>query len=192
MIRERIEELSAKHGGVRAAARVLEISPGYLKRLRDGEKLNPSTKILRKLKLRRVVEVRYEAMSANEKGLAEGYVRVPRDKLMKLLSSVAGDCYVGKIKEEELVEELRAMLQASPDTDLSVSGEVIGGWRPIETAPRKVEFRCLLGHEHSVVTGYWDGTMWVNERSLLRSEFNPTHWMPLPAAPDAPNDEGKP
>ncbi len=86
----------------------------------------------------------------------------------------------------------RAMLQASPDTDLSVSGEVIGGWRPIETAPRKVEFRCLLGHEHSVVTGYWDGTMWVNERSLLRSEFKPTHWMPLPAAPDAPNDEGKP
>ncbi len=58
-------------------------------------------------------------------------------------------------------------------------------WQPIETAPRKVEFRCLLGHEHSVVTGYWDGAMWVNERSLLRSEFNPTHWMPLPEPPEA-------
>lgn len=84
-----------------------------------------------------------------------------------------------------------AMLQASPDTDLSVSGEVIGGWRPIETAPRKVEFRCLLGHEHSVVTGYWDGAMWVNERSLLRSEFKPTHWMPLPAQPIQAAEKGE-
>ncbi len=61
MMRKRIEELEAKHGGLRAAARVLEIDPGYLKRLRDGEKNNPSPAILRKLKLRRVVEVRYEA-----------------------------------------------------------------------------------------------------------------------------------
>lgn len=60
-------------------------------------------------------------------------------------------------------------------------------WRLIETAPREIEFRCLLGHEFSVVTGYWDGKRWVNERSARGDAFSPTHWMPIPDAPPAPS-----
>lgn len=58
-------------------------------------------------------------------------------------------------------------------------------WQPIETAPRDFEFRCLLSHGWSVVTGYWDGTGWVNERSPFpRRYYRATHWMPLPEPPE--------
>jgi len=57
-------------------------------------------------------------------------------------------------------------------------------WQPIETAPREVEFRCLLAHKYSVVTGYWDGGKWVNERSPVGGEYLATHWMTLPQPPE--------
>ena len=44
-------------GGVRAAARVLEIDPSYLSRLARGEKDNPSNNLCRKLGLRRVTYI---------------------------------------------------------------------------------------------------------------------------------------
>ncbi len=52
---ERIDELVAKHGSLRAVARVTEIDVGYLSRLRAGEKVNPEKDKLRSLGLRRVV-----------------------------------------------------------------------------------------------------------------------------------------
>ena len=62
-LRERIEELIARHGSLRAAGRVLQIDPAYLSRLRSGEKNDPSDEVVRKLGLRRVVtyEDRYVA-----------------------------------------------------------------------------------------------------------------------------------
>lgn len=52
---ERIDELVAQHGSLRAVARVTEIDVGYLSRLRAGEKVNPEKDKLRRLGLRRVV-----------------------------------------------------------------------------------------------------------------------------------------
>ena len=54
-IPERIDTLIAKHGSLRAAARVLKMTAAYLSRLHRGEKTNPSEKTLRKLGLRKVV-----------------------------------------------------------------------------------------------------------------------------------------
>lgn len=51
----RIRELAEKHGGLRAAARVLNCDAAYLLRLRDGDKRNPSTAMLRKLGIKKVV-----------------------------------------------------------------------------------------------------------------------------------------
>jgi len=51
----RILCLEEQHGGLRAAARVVGIDPGYLKRLRDSEKTSPSEKTLRKLGLVRII-----------------------------------------------------------------------------------------------------------------------------------------
>jgi len=50
-----IEKQVSRHGGLRAAARAMEIAPSYLCRLRTGEKAQPDDSILRKLGLRRVV-----------------------------------------------------------------------------------------------------------------------------------------
>lgn len=61
--------------------------------------------------------------------------------------------------------------------------QAIPEWMPIDTAPKEVEFRCLLSQGITVVTGYYNGEYWVNERSKLKSPSNnyrPTHWMPLP------------
>lgn len=54
-LRARIQELAKQHGSLRAAARALEIDPGYLSRLQDGLKLEPSDAVLRKLGLKRIV-----------------------------------------------------------------------------------------------------------------------------------------
>lgn len=45
------EELIAKHGSLRAAARALRIDHAYLRRLATGEKENPSAVTLKKLGL---------------------------------------------------------------------------------------------------------------------------------------------
>lgn len=54
-IPQRVEELIRKAGGLRAAARKLELNPTYLLYLRTGERKNPSDETLRKLGLRREV-----------------------------------------------------------------------------------------------------------------------------------------
>jgi hypothetical protein len=67
-------------------------------------------------------------------------------------------------------------------------------WKPIKTAPKEIEFRCLLAHEFSVVIGYWDGTGWVNERSrqpIPRCYYKPTHWAELPALPGRTPEQTK-
>lgn len=52
----RLNALEEKHGSLRAVGRVLKIDPGYLSRMKSGEKLNPSDDVLRKLGLRRFVQ----------------------------------------------------------------------------------------------------------------------------------------
>ncbi len=64
--RRRIQELAKRHGSLRAAARVLQIDAGYLSRLQNGGKGNPSEDVLRKLDLRRVVTVTYVRRVAGE------------------------------------------------------------------------------------------------------------------------------
>lgn len=54
-LRARIQALAKQHGSLRAAARVLEIDAGYLSRLQDGAKTEPSEAVLKKLGLRRIV-----------------------------------------------------------------------------------------------------------------------------------------
>lgn len=64
MLHKRIEALVRQHGGLRPAARSLGVDHVYLWRLMRGEKNNPSEELLRKLKLRRIVTVKYEAREA--------------------------------------------------------------------------------------------------------------------------------
>lgn len=52
---DRVEELVAQHGSLRAAGRAVQIDPGYLSRLRSGEKVRPEKAILRRMGLRRLV-----------------------------------------------------------------------------------------------------------------------------------------
>lgn len=61
MLQERIMALVHQHGGLRPAARALGVDHVYLWRLMRGEKNNPSEALLRKLKLRRIVTVKYES-----------------------------------------------------------------------------------------------------------------------------------
>ena len=54
-IRTRILQLQREHDGLRAAARAVGMSPSYMIRLRDGGKLEPSARLLRKLGLEKKV-----------------------------------------------------------------------------------------------------------------------------------------
>lgn len=53
-ITQRIAEAEQKHGSLRAAAKALGIDPGYLFRLKNAEKMNPSDEVLTALGLERV------------------------------------------------------------------------------------------------------------------------------------------
>ena len=62
-------------------------------------------------------------------------------------------------------------------------------WRPIDTAPKDGTFVLLSGRDLPVWQGSWVGTSgryaingWTRFNSL-DINWNPTHWMPLPAAP---------
>lgn len=59
---DRVDEVVNQHGGVRKAARALQIDAAYLLRIGKGEKVNPSAPILRKLGLRKVIS--YELIAA--------------------------------------------------------------------------------------------------------------------------------
>lgn len=52
---EHVNGLVESYGGLRAAARALQVDPGYLSRIRSGEKCSPDEAILKKFGLRRVV-----------------------------------------------------------------------------------------------------------------------------------------
>lgn len=54
-VHDRVKYLCDRHGGLRPAARLLGIDPGYLSRLRAGTKKQPSQVVLRKLGLQRHV-----------------------------------------------------------------------------------------------------------------------------------------
>lgn len=59
LLSSRVADLAIKHGSLRAAALALGVTPAYLSRLRSGAKTNPSDKILRKLGVRRFIDVRF-------------------------------------------------------------------------------------------------------------------------------------
>jgi hypothetical protein len=64
---ERIDELVAQHGSLRAAAAVLRTDAAYLWRLKSGEKNDPGEQLLRRMKLRRVVS--YERIGKAASGM---------------------------------------------------------------------------------------------------------------------------
>ena len=55
MLMQRIKDLEAQCGGLRALARKLDVSPSYLGRLRDGWYDKPNDELLHKLGLERIV-----------------------------------------------------------------------------------------------------------------------------------------
>jgi len=59
LLQQRIQQLIAQHGGLRAAARAVGIDHAYLACLRDGTKDNPPEALLATLELRRVDCVRF-------------------------------------------------------------------------------------------------------------------------------------
>jgi hypothetical protein len=50
-VRDRIDELMKQHGGLRKAARALQLHASYLSRLRNGHQKNPSPEALRRMGL---------------------------------------------------------------------------------------------------------------------------------------------
>ena len=54
-LQERIAELVAQHGSLRAVARVIDIDAGHLSRLANGEKARPGKDFLRRMGLRAVI-----------------------------------------------------------------------------------------------------------------------------------------
>jgi hypothetical protein len=68
-------------------------------------------------------------------------------------------------------------------------------WQPIETAPKEFGKRILLYQyfdSAEVFVGCWapyfDGCWYVPIIGHLNGKLKPTHWMPLPEAPEKQNE----
>ncbi len=98
---------------------------------------------------------------------------------------------------ERLAHNFDLMLAGKPVRDVAetraevaaaLSSPIVGGWQPIETAPKDGKpILCFSRiHDHNVTRVlYWDddgGEGWVCPSS--GSSYNPTHWRPLPKAPE--------
>ncbi|MGE4243658.1 hypothetical protein [Ramlibacter sp.] len=72
-LRERIDELIAQHGTLRATARVLMTDCGYLHRLCSGEKTEPGDPLLHRMGLREVrLYERTAALDQDSRRLSDG------------------------------------------------------------------------------------------------------------------------
>ena len=59
-------------------------------------------------------------------------------------------------------------------------------WLPIETAPKDQGAQILGGWDNGVATLERNGEYWAQISDSGRAtSFDPTHWMPLPPAPNA-------
>jgi hypothetical protein len=54
-LQDRVRQLVELHGGLRAAELFTDLDAGYLRRLLDGEKINPKKYVLDRLGVRRVI-----------------------------------------------------------------------------------------------------------------------------------------
>ena len=113
------------------------------------------------------------------------------DVLRELMESMA------KFKEgpkavAEFVPDWEARIAALNAAIAALSVAQGQGWLPIESAPR--DGRSVIWGRHSWVPqqGHWaNGPVFLSEYDedvgYLTPSFQPTHWMPLPAAPAQPD-----
>jgi len=77
-------------------------------------------------------------------------------------------------------------LYAAPPA-LSAQVQDVAGWQPIETAPRDgtavIMYHTRLDNRCDVHKAWWDGECWRGYGWSYPEFSQPTHWMPLPAAP---------
>lgn len=83
-----------------------------------------------------------------------------------------------------------------PPTNVGSNGGV-AAWMPIATAPKDGKrIMVFEGGEAQIVAwramhyGRMDWGPDDGESVYCEGAFRPTHWMPLPAPPEAPNDRG--
>jgi hypothetical protein len=92
--------------------------------------------------------------------------------------------------KDALISDLRAQLalQSAPNVGM--------GWQPIEEAPRDREIWAFNGEQGRMMWSEGDGwALWVWVDELLSdadpSPDQPTHWMPLPSAPQQASQKGE-
>ena len=99
-----IEAAEEEHGSLRAAAKALGIDPGYLSRLKSGEKINPSAEILKALGLERITYFRAMLAAAPAAPAADA-----SDVLEQAMYTLIS---IGYHENSGLVHELRQALAA--------------------------------------------------------------------------------
>jgi hypothetical protein len=99
-LHQRITDLCQQNGGLRAAATALSIDFGYLSRLANGKKTNPSDEVLAKLGLRRVVT--YERTRGVRP--VEASSRTAIDEIFDEAVSAAATANAGRPKEVSWVQ----------------------------------------------------------------------------------------
>ena len=63
-------------------------------------------------------------------------------------------------------------------------------WQPIESAPKDGTYvLLLLAKPRNVIQARWSAMGWTDCWCAYVAPYSPTHWMPLPEAPQEQKDE---
>jgi hypothetical protein len=134
--------------------------------------------------------IRYK-LSLFKNGRAMNYFPAHMDGGWFAFQRAEDDAHIGLCDQiVGLRAELAALKAVAPAAGLVV------GWQPIDTAP-KGDGYALLATSAWVCEGWWDDTTsawWeLNNHGTdtWGSQLYPTHWMPLPSAPQAAQKEGE-
>jgi hypothetical protein len=108
----------------------------------------------------------------------EGFLAIVNDS-----RGVAGYHLNGDAAEWDEFDEVEAA-EAAIAALKAHQSQPVGQWMPIETAP-KDGTRFLAYFNHMCVEAWYSQAweMFLNSKSKVRNPINPSHWMPLPAAP---------
>ena len=138
----------------------------------------------------RIAELEQRLLLAAEKFMTEDDPK-PSDLQAAILALPLPDTSCRDIEKEDLTDLLIAAADLAASTALQAPVREVPGWQPIETAP-KDGTHILLWWGEQARLGWWldnshTRTPWAGWKvpSLQVVPFGcqPSHWMPMPAAP---------
>lgn len=103
------------------------------------------------------------------------------------VDKMASELAASRLSDADFLRHIAGHFADHHGDRLREIADLLGGWQPIETAPKSSRV-LIRGGARNVVDGYHDvqaawidglGNVWADDRKEGSAPVRPTHWMPL-------------